>query len=338
MAAPSRLEAEDEAIRQRLNHRFYQGRPHRSLEEAGLVMHMLDPTDFNCHGNGNCRFYVSHARLACSLANVRAPYALLARPASEDDPYASLQVGVVFTSRFAQSALRCSYSLDACTMKACPNHASVCCVQQACAWPPKLDGVRMGPGPCLSGCSWPADDLDKQMWVREEILARCHAHDHRCRADVVGPGALGSFHSELQLDPNAFGHVDDARSGRRHVIWAEAVEAIYVPASPETWNRSMPVAHMLRAAIRNELPLGRRLPPILMLSISSRGAIAYQGSAPFIHPTEAARRQHAGLEPSQGKARPILGPLHSSTAGSSSNSSHLPPGWRVQPHAVGATK
>jgi hypothetical protein len=287
----------DEAVRSRLNWRFFEGRPDRYLARAGVVMHMVDRDDHHCeHDPENpempwqCRFTMPSVRLPCTLVNVRAPYGLLAGAKSGStqnkfEPWmgSSLQIGYVVAPRFAQAALRCSYPFDACSDEACPNRAALCC-KRPCAFPPQLGlmTVPSTPGPCSHGCSWPARDLHKQMLVREQILARCRTYHPRCRKGHIGPGAAGSFHSELQLDPKAFEELNSTSAGhhRERHGWALAVEAIFLPASEG--RAALSLAHALRAWVHSNLPKGHSPPPLLLLNISHQGIIGTQNPAPFV--------------------------------------------------------
>lgn len=221
---------------------------------------------------------------------------------------APLQVGFVVAPWFVEAALRCSYSFDTCSDETC-SPTGMCCAARTCNESDAGLGLHI-PGRCSHTCSWPPQRQKEQMAEREvrttsrvelnellrcvrskssaarlgrtrvrisleqAALELCRANHHRCRVGEVGPGAAGSFHSELQLDLG--------KDGKRH--WSEAVEAVFSPS-----DEGRPVvrsfSHLVRSWVheqRVQQPGSgpwRAPPPLLHLKISSRGVIA--GHAPF---------------------------------------------------------
>lgn len=311
----------DQEVVNRINQRYREGRPATLFRQAGVVMHFLDRDDHGCHSavvpqnwgfnsaggrqSWQCNLNISRTRrLPCTLVNERAPYGVMAgaKMPGANTPFepwigSPYQVGYVIASRYAQAALRCSYPFDACSDQSCRERTKPCCVATPCSTLNPHNGMYnqpSAPGPCGASCAWPPKNLLPQMMLRESVLANCKKFHRRCQMNEVGPGAAGSFHSELQLDPHAFVHAANSSARGAHGAWAEAIEAIFLPSSrtPASGEGAYAMAQGVRRWVSEHLPDRHRPPPVLLLRISTRGLVL--GNAPFALPQNYAKNPRHG--------------------------------------------
>mmetsp|Transcript_22592 Transcript_22592/g.40940 ORF Transcript_22592/g.40940 Transcript_22592/m.40940 type:complete len:344 (+) Transcript_22592:75-1106(+) len=218
----------------RINTRFSNGRPSKTLGEAGVVVHAFDGGS----RGGSDGWFAHTFHWSASVINARVPYMYLGNP---ENSLHDLHAGIIISSEFAADNLLCTYDHDGVTnaLQPCGAQAMGDCIYGPCDEQPaecvpgciglRFDApmadqtMRQWCGtkttermkiPADDHCAWAPNALDAMM-TQQETFVRAGSWDNSC---TVGPHGCMPY-NEVILDPERLQHQ-----------LPKAVEAIYFVA------------------------------------------------------------------------------------------------------------